>query len=395
MTTTLNFTKTALEALPLPASGARAEYQDSKISGLRLRVTSSGVKTFCIFKRTKGGQPERITLGRFPDLTVEQARKEAAKVLATIASGANPAETKRALRAEYTFAELFEQYMERHAKLRKVTADEDKQRYTQYLLKPLGSKRLSQVTRQQIATIHADITRDGHPTVANRVLALVSSVFGRGLEWEITNINPALGIRRNPERSRDRFLQTDELPKFFAALEEEANPVLRDFFLVALLTGARRANVLAMRWNEISLSEGVWRIPNTKNNTPQNVPLTGEVLRILEERKASATTLESEFVFPGTGKTGHLVEPRKGWERVLERAGFQNLRIHDLRRTLGSWQAKTGASLTVIGKSLNHKSHLTTTIYARLDMDPVRDSVEKATEAMLQAGKKATGERPS
>ncbi|WP_298624909.1 site-specific integrase [uncultured Zoogloea sp.] len=389
MTATLNFTKTALEALPLPAAGARVEYQDSKTPGLRLRVTSSGVKTFCIFKRTKGGQPERITLGRFPELTVELARKEAAKVLATIASGANPAETKRALRAEHTFGDLFQQYMERHARPRKATANEDEQRYTQYLLKPLGSKRLSQVTRQQIATIHSDITRDGHPAVANRVLALVSSVFGRGVEWGITQVNPALGIRRNPEKSRDRFLQTDELPRFFAALEEETNPMLRDFFLVALLTGARRANVLAMRWDEVSLSEGVWRVPNTKNNTPQNVPLTGEVLRILKERKANSTASEAEFVFPGTGKTGHLVEPRKGWERVLERAGLQNLRIHDLRRTLGSWQAKTGASLTVIGKSLNHKSHLTTTIYARLDMDPVRDSVEKATEAMLQAGKKA------
>jgi integrase len=62
-----------------------------------------------------------------------------------------------------------------------------------------------------------------------------------------------------------------------------------------------------------------------------------------------------------------------------------DLRIHDLRRTLGSWQAKTGASLSIIGKSLNHKTHQATAIYARLDLDPVRQSVNTATAAMLEA----------
>ena len=79
------------------------------------------------------------------------------------------------------------------------------------------------------------------------------------------------------------------------------------------------------------------------------------------------------------------MEPKKGWKRILERAGIDNLRIHDLRRTLGSWQAKTGASLAIIGKSLNHKNQNTTAIYARLDLDPVRDSINKATSAMLTA----------
>ena len=79
------------------------------------------------------------------------------------------------------------------------------------------------------------------------------------------------------------------------------------------------------------------------------------------------------------------MEPKKGWKRILERAGIEDLRIHDLRRTLGSWQAKTGASLAIIGKSLNHKNQSTTAIYARLDLDPVRNSVNTATSAMLAA----------
>jgi integrase len=156
-----------------------------------------------------------------------------------------------------------------------------------------------------------------------------------------------------------------------------------DFFLLALLTGARRANVQAMRKSEISLSEGVWRIPMTKNGTSQNVTLSPEAMAVLASRMES---VEGDFIFPGTGRTGHLVEPKTAWARILKNASLENLRIHDLRRTLGSWQAKSGASLTIIGKSLNHKTHQATAIYARLDLDPVRQSVNTATAAMFGAG---------
>ncbi len=97
-------------------------------------------------------------------------------------------------------------------------------------------------------------------------------------------------------------------------------------------------------------------------------------------------SIASNFVFPGTGKSGHLVEPKKGWIRIKERAGIKDLRLHDLRRSLGSWQAITGSSLVIIGKTLAHKDQKTTAIYAQLDNDPVRESLQKATEAIFNAG---------
>lgn len=136
--------------------------------------------------------------------------------------------------------------------------------------------------------------------------------------------------------------------------------------------------MLSMRWADINLERREWRIADTKNGEAQTVVLSPEVISLLSERNRS-----SEFTFPGTGKHGHLVEPRKGWTRILRRAGIENLRIHDLRRTLGSWQAKAGASLVVIGKSLGHKCISTTAIYARLDIDPVRESVERAASAIM------------
>lgn len=380
-----NFTKASLESLQAPAAGTRTTYSDAKTTGLQIRVTPNNVKTFSVFRRIKGGQPERVTLGRFPDMTIEQARRKASTINAAIEGGANPAEAKRAHKAELTFGDLFDEYIARHAKPSKLTWANDKQRYEQYLEKPLSKIKLSKLTRARISEIHGSISMAGHATVANRVLALASSILGRGVEWGHLEINPAKGIRRNKEISRDRFIQSDELPRFFKAVAEEENTGVRDYFLIALLTGARRANVLSMRWQDISVERREWRIEVTKNGTPQTVPLMDEALEILRLRKKSAEK-DAVFVFPGPGKKGHLIEPRKGWLRVLNRAKLSDLRIHDLRRTLGSWQAKTGASMAIIGKSLNHKNQQTTAIYARLDIDPVRQSMETATSAMLGAG---------
>lgn len=435
---TFNFTKTTLLGLPSPADGQRATVHDTHAAGLELRVTSTGAKTFSWYRRAKNGPPQRVTIGRFPDTSVDQARSEAAKFNAALVDGGSPAAVRRERREEQTFGDLFDTYLSRHAKVHKKTWKEDQQRFDQYLAGPLGSVKLSKVTRETVARIHSSITTAGHAAVANRVLALVSSVFGRALEWSLVKDNPVKGIRRNREHSRDRFLQSHELPRFFAALAEEPNETTRDYITASLLTGARRANVLSMKWADINLADKVWRIPDTKNGEPQNVVLTGLMMELLNARRVQAPRSQA-FVFPGTGAKGHLVEPHKAWIRIFDRdelmqiqaliaaahAEFkplidartdeamaetlpaqllrakseaksldidctglrmEHLRIHDLRRTMGSWQAIGGESLTVIGKSLGHKNVATTAIYARLQLDPVRASMEKATEAMFAAG---------
>ena len=97
---------------------------------------------------------------------------------------------------------------------------------------------------------------------------------------------------------------------------------------------------------------------------------------------------KGEWVFEGPGKTSHLMGPKAGWKRFLERAGIKDLRLHDLQRTIGSWQAATGANSFMNGRSLGHKTTQSTAVYARLNLDPVRDSVEQATQAMLQSMRK-------
>ena len=125
----------------------------------------------------------------------------------------------------------------------------------------------------------------------------------------------------------------------------------------------------------------------------QSVPLVPDALEILQTRKKSAACADSQFVFPGSGESGHLVEPKKAWKIILDKAD-----IADLRRTTGSWQAGTGANLSVIGRSLNHKSTATTAIYARLWLTPVRAAMQTAATAMLEAagrGDQASAETES
>jgi integrase len=377
-------TKTLLAGLVAPAAGKRQVIYDTETPKLAMRMTHTGVRAFYVVKRL-GGAMVWIKLGTFPDMTCEQARNEAGKVLGEFAKGENPAAVKRAVKAELTFGEAFDDFLSRKRKRDgSAISDKTKRDYTDLLrlyLDGIKGKRLSAIERNEIKAIHARTTKKS-AAQADRVVAVVSAVFTFMLAHErFSGQNPAARIQKNPAPSRDRFLQADELTPFFKALSESTNGVMRDFFLVALLTGARRANVSAMRWADIDLAAGVWRIAKTKNGTPQTVTLSPEAVTVLESREAGG----GEFVFPGDGKTKHIVEPKKAWATILKAAGIKNLRIHDLRRTLGSWQARTGASLPIIGKSLNHKTHQATAIYARLDLDPVRQSVNTATAAMMEA----------
>jgi integrase len=158
---------------------------------------------------------------------------------------------------------------------------------------------------------------------------------------------------------------------------------------MALLTGARKENVMAMHWNEINLETATWRIPRTKNDLPQNVILSPTAIELLKLRYEDT---KGSYVFPADSASGYVSDPKKAVMRVMQRAGIpygrkieNGVTLHDLRRTLGSWQANSGASLVIIGKSLNQKSLQATQVYARLSDDPVRQSVNKATEAMLEA----------
>jgi len=235
-----------------------------------------------------------------------------------------------------------------------------------------------------VVDLHAPIGRTA-PYTANRVVALFRAMFNKArYEWEWKGENAAERIKKLREVSRVRFLRPDELPPFFKALAAEPNQAIRDFVLLSLLAGARQGNVLAMRWDDVNLERRIWSIPQTKIGEPLEVVLAPEAVEILL-RRMHTQPKDSRWVFPGKGKGEHLVGVRMAWARIRRAAGLRDLRLHDLRRTLGSWQAAAGSSLLIIGPSLGQRRTETTQIHARLNSNPVRQSVETATRALVQS----------
>jgi integrase len=441
----LNFTIKSIEALP-PApkesKGGRVEYRDTVAPGLVLRVTTGGVKTFSYIGRAKGGtKAERSTIGRFPVVKPEQARTKAWELAGTQASGASVTKAARERRAEMTVEALKDKYVKK-LKVEKAKRIQDfEDLYARYIGPHFGKKRLSDIEREQVKEWHQQLPAEimkrrndqaesraeqraklraeivdrqlrtngrkhgpepkerptASPTstvvvtgqgAANHALDALRAMFNYAiLEKYHRGENPAAQHTKYPMKERERFLLPGEAAKFFEALMEEPNVTARDCIMMKLLTGARRANMHEMRWNEIDWTDHVWRIPDTKNGTSQTVPLVPEAMELLKQRK-EARQKGCEWVFPASrsdSKSGHIGNIKSQWKRVMLRSGLKNLRQHDLRRTLGSWQARNGATLLLIGKSLNHKHPSSTAIYSRLDLDPVRASVQQATSAIFEA----------
>lgn len=356
---TINFTKSTLTALPVPAKGF-VTYRDEKEKGLSAYITAKGVVSFFVRKRINQ-RDERVGLGTFPTITVENARKLAQQAKGEIAGGKNPNAQKHKLRQEITFGDMFKTYMERHSKKHKRSWKYDEREVNKFL-GGWFSRKISLITKQEIQALHERIGDENGQYQANRLLERIKAIYNKAIEWGWDGHNPAKGVKKFKEKSRDRFIQPDEMPRFLQAAEMEENEVARDYILLSLLTGARKTNVLEMRWEEINWVSCEWRIPQTKNGDAVTVALTERAMEILQRRRQRTN---SEWVFPSDlSASGHLVEPRKAWLRVLKRAAISDLRLHDIRRTLGSYQALTGASLPVIGKSLGHKSQQATSIYA-------------------------------
>lgn len=351
-------------------------YRDSKTKGLILVASYGGSKTFYLYRKING-RPERIKLGGFPDISVEKARQMAAKFNGSIAEGKNPQDEKRSFKSEMTLGELFKVYMERYSKKQKRSWQYDEREIPKFL-SHWFSRKISTIKRQEIQTLHEKICDNNGLYQANRILERIRAIYNKAIEWGWLGTNPAIGIKKFKEKARDRFLQPNELPRFFASLDQE-DDLIRDYILISLFTGARKSNVLSMRWEEIDFVSQTWRIPETKNGEPVTIALVVPAIKILERRKQNTN---SEFVFSSNSRSGHLADPKRAWDRVLKNAKIDDLHIHDLRRTLGSYLAASGANSYIIGKSLGHKSQQATAIYARLNLDPVRQSVELATAAI-------------
>jgi integrase len=380
----MRLTKDAIDRAQMPEAGRKERFiRDNLVRGLGVRVTASGAKSFIFEARIKG-RPRRLTLGSWPDLNVAQARAKAQQIRAAIARGEDPAAESAAARREATFAELKTEYLERHAKQHKRSWRGDEWLLKRYVPPGWGSRRLSEISPADVARLHTKVGEKHGRYAANRTLALLRTMFNLARTWQLFKAdNPAQDIKPFRELRRERYLSPEELEKVNTALLEEADWRWRSYFPLALMLGTRKSELCAMGWVDIDFSARTWRIPQTKSGNSHLLPLPQPALALLSELPSRG---KSDFVFPGDGASGHIVEPAKAWQRIRARAGVKDVRLHDLRHTLASWLVAQGFSLPLIGRALNHSQVSTTQRYAHLSLDPVRAALERTAALMTAEG---------
>lgn len=350
---------------------------DSGLPGFGVKCSARGVKTYVVKYRTNGGgrvaKQRWLTLGRHGKLTPDQARKLAQQVLAAVARGEDPQAERVNKRNASTVSDLWKRYSDDHLPNLKAQTRYDYERQWVTALGPtFGKMAVSDVSRSDVDRWHKGLK--GTPYRANRVLALFSRLMTLAEIWDYrpTGSNPCRHVQRFSEKSRNRFLNKDEMIKLGEAINvsvtaAEISKSSANAICLLLLTGARLNEILCLEWQWIDYDKNVITLPDSKTGE-RAVFLSEAATAVLREQMSISGT--SKFVFPGDGKNGHQVNLRKPWTKVCSRAGIIGVRLHDLRHTAASVAVGQGASLPVIGRLLGHSQAQTTLRYAHVDTDP-------------------------
>jgi integrase len=388
----MKLTKRTLDAADYQGeNNARCVLWDTEVPGFGCRIYPGGRKAFILSYRA-GTRKRLLTIGTYGVLTVDQARTLARAELAKVeTAGGDPLADREKERQGETVRDLCDAYMVRHGDAKKSGAA-DLRRIKAHLLPAWGSLKARAITRPDVAALHTKIGK-AHPYEANRTLALLSKMFELARRWGFVpegHPNPARDIDRFKEQKRDRWVTPEELPRLAQAINEEPNESARFALWLYLLTGARKTELLTARWEHIDWTRAELKLPDTKAGRVHYLPLSAPALALLRE----IPRLEGNpFVLPGKVPGACLVNISKPWNRVRAAAGVTDVRLHDLRRTVGSWLAQAGNSLHLIGRVLNHSNQSTTAVYARFGEDSVRAALEQhGARIMGAAGLTPTAE---
>ena len=364
--------KLARDAEP-PARSNKIIYDES-VTGFGLRVTAAGARAFILnYRRRTDGVERRFTIGSYPDWSVAGAREEARKLKRLVDVGGDPVGELRTARAAATMDDLCNRFLRDHCpKLRPIT-QRDYRLMIEHTLRPtFGKMKVEAVTLADVDAWHRKRTKDA-PIQANRALGVLSRMLTLASRWGLRmGANPCKGIERNPEGKRVRYLTPDETARLSAALDAHSNRDAVDAIRLMLLTGSRKGETLASRWDDFDLVAGKWVKPGatTKQKTVHIVPLSAPAVQLLTARQRT-----SDYVFPGRSD-GHRDDLTTSWKAVCKAARITNLRLHDLRHSYASMAASSGASLPMIGALLGHTQPQTTARYAHLFDDPLRAATE-------------------
>jgi integrase len=259
---------------------------------------------------------------------------------------------------------------------RKKSGRNDISSIERFIMPEWGNLPVVNIKRADVEVLHKKIGKQA-PYQANRVHSLLSNMFNFARVWEFVPPgydNPCFKIDKFAEVKRDRFVSHEELPKLVEAINKELNPYVVAAIWLYLLTGVRREELLTLKWSDIDLERRELKLTDTKNGKDHYLPLSGAAMDVLNNLQRIEG---NPYVIAGKKEGCHLVNIFVPWQRIRKEAGLDDVRLHDLRRSVGSWLAQSGSSLHLIGKVLNHSNQSTTAIYARFGQDHVRDALEQ------------------
>lgn len=431
----VKITKRVVDSITAPAKGMPpVEVWDAEVKGFHVRVPHSGRAVYRCWFRT-GGVQKVQTLGVHGAVTAEQARERARAVVGAVSEGRDPVAerkaaveaTKEQARRAITLAQLAERWLvegpDAAPTKRARSWETDARCLRLHILPLLGRLTARDLTRDDIqkaqrAIISGKTAKKKRKTtgrgrsivrggagIARRSVASLSSLLSWAVDQEIITTNVATRVKKPPQNKKERFLSEAEVARLFdalSAMEQDGAllPVHGDVFRTLLLTGARRSEISALRWDEVDLGRGLATLGAERHKAGGHSGLKHIILNAAAAAIISKRPREGELVFPAPSdavrRSNKLPEQgcnaglAKAWQRVRLRADLSGVRLHDLRHSYASFAAAGGASLLLIGKALGHTQAATTARYSHLGHDPVRDMAEKVGRTIMGGAERST-----
>jgi len=382
----------------LSATGSRFIQWDDELAGFGCRVSPEGRKAFVV-DFSVNGRRRRMTLGRHGVITAEQARAMARDALAKAALGTDPMQGRDEARADLTVAELCDLYLsDGVGQKRASTLATDRGRIERHIKPLLGNKPVRQVSPQDVQHAFHEIRRGktartaktgkrglarvrGGEGTARRTIGLLGGIFAYAVKHGLCAENPAHGIDRGKDDSRERFLSASELRQLagtMASMEADGSlhPYSAAIIRLLLFTGARRGEICNARWEDLDLERGVLLVPKGKTGR-RHIRLAAPAVKILSDLPCRGA-----WVFPASHGSNAYQGLPKQWRNLRNRAGLEGVRVHDLRHTFASYAVQGGASLYLVQHLLGHANASMTQRYAHLADDPIASANEAVASSI-------------
>ncbi|MFX2608996.1 integrase arm-type DNA-binding domain-containing protein [Enterobacter mori] len=423
---TFRFTKTELLGLTAAGEGKRIEYADSIVNGLRLRVTSSGNKSFCVTRR-RDGKFFRVTLGKFPDMTIEQAREAAYSALNEVAqTRRNPNDRKREeKRKTITLSDALDEYLKSRAdRVKEETAKSYRDTLQNYSGDWMAMQ-LASITREQVENRHRTISdrgiwfggpsrqkEQGSKAQADLWARVLRAVYRYAYDSHRSESGDRLlpdpptsilstkrlwnGTTRRTTRIRNadlgRWLRAVEMVRAQAGdVRDDITVAICDAVDMALFTGLRRSEVLGLVWERVNLTGRYFWIDKTKNGDPLELPIT-DTLHAIFTRRENSKCGDSSCVFPNS-KGGVITNVDRSISLIVLETSQDGawlpitFSFHDARRTFGSVAELVGVGSYILKRLMNHRTMRSADVtqgYLHFSADELREPARAVECAILE-----------